>query len=170
MTWRHAHAMSITQESCLVCTSSSRTRIRPLPPPRIFRHSSPVSLRLLQRRISLLLQRPIGLLVSSVMMAAMLSTAISAGEIHAHVGADQGHHHSTPVPAAAPPDQGDLVLPSDPALTVLHAHDVCTTVQAVFGLPLLAFGVVTPMPPSAPIADCSPPTSAHVPPHRPPIA
>ena len=128
-----------------------------------------MSLRLLQRRISLLLQRPIGLLASFALIATMLSMAVSAGEIHAHAAADQGHNHSALVPADGSLDQGDRSTPSDPALTVLHVHDVCTTVPAVFGPPLLAFGVLIPMEPSAPIADFSLPTSAHIPPHRPPI-
>ena len=129
-----------------------------------------VSLRILQRRVSLWIQRPIGQLVALLLLVAMVSAGMPTGKVHSHAEGDHGHDHFAQVAADGPSDHGVPAAAPVPADTVLHAHDVGTTVPALLKLPVLAVSVLVPMAPGASIAAPPPPSAARIPPHRPPIA
>src|SRR3546814_1355725 len=94
-----------------------------------------MSLRALHRRVSLWIQRPIGQLAGLLLLVAMISAGISTGEVHAHADGDHAHEHATQL-ADGLSDQDDAPGDLDPAdTTVLHAHDVGTTVSTLPTLP-----------------------------------
>src|SRR5687768_6696084 len=129
-----------------------------------------VLLRLLRRRVSSWIQRPLGQLAGFVLLVAVASAGMPTGKLHAHAGGDHGHHHSTQL-ADVTPDHGDPAPePSSPLGTVLHGHDVGPTVTALPAFPVV---ILSAGPPTAParVEGVSPPPSApRTPPHRPPIA
>ena len=134
------------------------------------RHHWRVSLRTLQRRVSLWIQRPIGQLAALLLLVAMVSAGMPTGKVHAHADDDHGHEHVAQVAADGASDHDDPPAPPLPADTVLHAHDVGTTVPALAKLPVLVVSVLGPMAPGAPISAPPPASTARRPPHRPPIA
>lgn len=134
------------------------------------RHHPRVSLRPLQRRLRLGIQRPIGLLAGLLLLVAMVSAGMPTGKVHAHADGDHGHDHFAQVAADGPSDEEDQPAPSDSVGMFLHAHDVGTTVSALPNLPVVALIVGVPMAPSVRLTAPPPPSAARIPPHRPPIA
>lgn len=129
-----------------------------------------MSLRALHRRVSLWIQRPIGQLAGLLLLVAMISAGISTGEVHAHADGDHAHEHATQL-ADGLSDQDDAPGDLDPAdTTVLHAHDVGTTVSTLPTLPTVMLSALVPVAPSVHLTTSPPPSSARTPPHRPPIA
>src|SRR3546814_20622877 len=98
----------------------------------------------------------------------MISAGISTGEVHAHADGDHAHEHATQL-ADGLSDQDDAPGDLDPAdTTVLHAHDVGTTVSTLPTLPTVLPNALVPVRPSVPLTTSPPPSSAQPPPHPPP--
>jgi hypothetical protein len=129
-----------------------------------------MSLRALHRHVSLWIQRPVGQLAGLLLLVAMISAGMPTGKVHAHADGDHTHDHAAQAadglsdhedaPASSPTDN----------TTVLHAHDVVTTVSTLPSLSMLVFSAQVPMAPIARLTTSPPPSSARIPPHRPPIA
>lgn len=134
------------------------------------RHPAPMSLRALHRRVSHWIQRPVGQLAGLLLMVAMISAGMQTGEIHAHVEGDHAHDHAAQA-ADGLSEHDDAPAASHPSdTTLLHAHDVVTTVSTLPTLFMVMFSAQVPMAPVARLTTSPPPSSARVPPHRPPIA
>ncbi|KGM56156.1 hypothetical protein N799_05025 [Lysobacter arseniciresistens ZS79] len=129
-----------------------------------------MSLRALHRRVSLWIQRPIGQLAGLLLLVAMLSAGISTGEVHAHADGDHAHDHAAQL-ADGLSDHDDPPRDLDPGdTTVLHAHDVGTTVSTLPTIPVVMLSALVPVAPGVHLTTSPPPSSARTPPHRPPIA
>jgi len=135
-----------------------------------FWHHPLVSFRALQHRATIWIQRPIGTLAGLLLLVAMVSAGMVTGKVHAHADGDHGHDHGAQMATIGPTDHIDLPAPPVPDDTVLHAHDVGTTVTAFLKLPALDFRVGSPSAPAVLTVTPSPPSAARIPPHRPPIA
>src|SRR3546814_16050759 len=119
-----------------------------------------MSLRALHRRVSLWIQRPIGQLAGLLLLVAMISAGISTGEVHAHADGDHAHEHATQL-ADGLSDQDDAPGDLDPAdTTVLHAHDVGTTVSTLPTPHTVMPRALVPLSPSVHMTT-SPPPSSH---------
>lgn len=133
-------------------------------------HSSPVSLKALRRRVSSWIQRPIGQLAGVLLLVAMISAGMPTGKIHTHADGGLGHDHFAQL-ADGPSEQDEQLASADPAGdNVLHVHDVGTTVSALPMLPVAMLGATVPLTPGVRLTASPPPSSARIPPHRPPIA
>lgn len=129
-----------------------------------------MSLRALHRRVSLWIQRPIGQLTGLLLLVAMISAGMSTGEIHAHADGDHAHDHAAQL-ADGLSDHDDPTEDLDPGdTTVLHAHDVGTTVSTLPTIPVVTLSALVPVAPGVHLTTSPPPSSARTPPHRPPIA
>lgn len=135
-----------------------------------------MSLRVLERRMSLWIRRPIGRLAGVLLLATMILSGVPAGEIHAHADGDRSHDHAARLvadlqPVDSSPEGDELSGSSGPAdSTVLHAHDVGTVASVLPTFPDLTLDVPAPVGPATSLTTSSPPSSARTPPHRPPIA
>ncbi|WP_152597877.1 hypothetical protein [Novilysobacter arseniciresistens] len=120
--------------------------------------------------MSLWIQRPIGQLAGLLLLVAMLSAGISTGEVHAHADGDHAHDHAAQL-ADGLSDHDDPPRDLDPGdTTVLHAHDVGTTVSTLPTIPVVMLSALVPVAPGVHLTTSPPPSSARTPPHRPPIA
>lgn len=129
-----------------------------------------MSLRALHRRVSHWIQRPAGQLAGLLLLVAMISGGMQTGEIHAHVEGDPAHDHAAQA-ADGLSEHDDAPAASHPSdTTLLHAHDVVTTVSTLPTLSMVMFSAQVPMAPIARLTTSPPPSSARIPPHRPPIA
>lgn len=129
-----------------------------------------MSLRALHRRVSLWIQRPTGQLAGLLLLVAMISAGMPAGKVHAHVDGDHAHDHAAQL-ADGLSDHDDAPASNPIDTTVLHAHDVGTTTASTLPTPLmLMLSARVPMAPIARLTTSPPPSSARIPPHRPPIA
>src|SRR3546814_13056442 len=91
------------------------------------------------------------------------SSDVCSSDLHAH-------EHATQL-ADGLSDQDDAPGDLDPAdTTVLHAHDVGTTVSTLPTLPTVMLSALVPVAPSVHLTTPPPPSSARTPPHRPPNA
>lgn len=127
-----------------------------------------MSLQALHRRVSLWIQRPAGRLAGLLLLVAMISAGMQTGKVHAHADGDHAHDHAAQA-ADALADHHDAPAESPTDSTVLHAHDVVTTVSTLPTLSMLTFSAQVPIAPIARLTTSSPPSSARIPPHRPPI-
>lgn len=126
--------------------------------------------------MNLWIQRPIGQLAGLLLLAAMVLSGVRT-ELHAHADADHGHGHSAQAAvdhssdhdSNHDTDHGDVPASSDPTTTVLHVHDIGTTLPAFLDLPELAFSALSPMALGAPITALPALSTSRIPPHRPPI-
>src|SRR3546814_8931037 len=122
------------------------------------------------RRGSRLVQLPFGQLAGVLLLVAMISAGISTGEVHAHADGDHAHGHATQL-ADGLSDQDDAPGDLDPAdTTVLHAHDVGTTVSTLPTLPTVMLSALVPVAASVHLTTSPPPSSARTPPPGTPIA
>jgi len=130
-----------------------------------------MSLRALHRRVSIWIQRPIGQLAGLLLLVAMISAGTPTGKVHAHADGDHAHDHAAQL-AEGLSDQGDVSAGDvDPTeTTVLHTHDVGTTVSTLPTLPTVMLSALVPVAPGVHLTTSPPPSSARTPPHRPPIA
>lgn len=136
------------------------------------RHSWAVSLRALRHRVSCWIRRPLGRLAGSVLLLVLILAGAPVTTLHAHEGGDTHHHHAEFEPGAGDvsihgADHGGSQAPNSD--TLLHAHDVCTSVSAVPTFSALTVVAIVPSTPVAAPSATVPPTAARVPPHRPPI-
>lgn len=128
-----------------------------------------MSLRALQRRVCLWIQRPFGQLAGLLLLVAMLSAGMQTGKVHAHADGDHTHDHAAQA-ADGLSGHDDAPASSPTDTTVLHAHDVVTTVSTLPTLSMVMFSAQVPMVPISRLTTSPPPSSARIPPHRPPIA
>ena len=133
------------------------------------RHPAPMSLRALHRHVSLWIQRPVGQLAGLLLLVAMISAGMPTGKVHAHVDGDHSHDHAAQL-ADGLSDHNDVPASNPIDTTVLHAHDVGTTASTLPTPLMLMLSAQVPMAPIARLTNSPPPSSARIPPHRPPIA
>lgn len=128
-----------------------------------------MSLGALHRRVSLWIQRPVGQLAGLLLLVAMISAGMPIGKVHAHVDGDHTHDHAAQLAdGLSDHDDAPAANPSD--TTLLHAHDVVTTVSTLSTLSMVMFSAQVPLAPIARLNTSPPLSSARIPPHRPPIA
>lgn len=129
-----------------------------------------MSLRALRRRVSLWIQRPVGQLAGLLLLVAMISAGMPTGKVHAHADGGHSHDHAAQL-ADGLSDHDDGAPASNPVeYAVLHAHDVGTTASSLPTPLTLMLSAQVLMAPIARLTTSSPPSSARIPPHRPPIA